>query len=93
MKNPKLEAFKEIGRLTVFLVISWIISETLKQVGVIPEVATVKVWLFVYSIPVRWLFTAALTLAGRYADKYTFIYNKVNKVYSLEEGPKGLLNF
>lgn len=33
MNTPQMEALKEIARWIVFFVISWVISETLKQIN------------------------------------------------------------
>jgi hypothetical protein len=76
MKTPTKEALKEVSRWVVFFIISWIISETLKQINLVPEFAPIKLWVFTYSIPVRSLFTFVLTMVGRYADKYTHEKNK-----------------
>lgn len=70
MKNPTLEALKEVGRWIFLFVISWIITETLKQVVAVPEYLTFKVWVFMYAIPVRLVFQMALTTAGRLIDRW-----------------------
>lgn len=95
MKNPNFEAAKEIARWVVFFVVSWLITETLKQVSLVPETAAFKVWVFAYVIPVRMLLTSALTLAGRYVDKYLWVKNnQEDKLKTTLSGPaKGLLPF
>lgn len=95
MKNPKIEGLKEVMRWVVLfagsLVISWIITETLKQITNVPEVFNLKVWVFTYAIPVRELFTFGLTFAGRYVDKYL---HEASKGFTLDGSkPKGLLPF
>ena len=98
MKNPKLEGLKEVLRWVILfagsMVISWVITETLKQITAVPEVFNLKVWVFTYAIPVRELFTFGLTFAGRYADKYLHEASKQN-IYKASEGEslKGLLPF
>jgi hypothetical protein len=67
--KPTLEALKELGRLALLFVVSWIITETLKQLGVVPEKATITIWLFNYTIPIRLLVNLGLTALGRYVDK------------------------
>jgi len=94
MTKPNLEAVKEVARWLVLFIISWVITETLKQTATIPEWATIKVWVFVYAVPVRSLITFGLTFAGRYADKY--IYEKSKQIALLAENVtkvKGLLPF
>lgn len=65
-----IEAAKEGGRWVVFLAISWLITETLAQINLVPATADIKVWVFTYSIPVRLMLQFTLTIAGRVADKY-----------------------
>ena len=98
MKNPQLKGLKEVMRWVVLfvgsMVISWIITETLKQITAVPEVFNVKVWVFTYAIPVRELFTFGLTFAGRYADKYLHELSKQN-LYKSDgsQTVKGILPF
>lgn len=63
------ESLKEVLRWVVLFVFSWVITETLKQIVAIPEYANVRVWVFVYSIPVRMMFQFLLTGAGRWIDR------------------------
>lgn len=70
MKNPTLEALKEIGRWLFFFAVSWFITETLKQAVAIPETYALNVWVFTYAIPVRLLFQFVLTGLGRFADRW-----------------------
>ena len=69
------EALKEASRWLLFFVISWIITETLEQITLVPESAELKVWVFTYVIPVRYLFQFCLTMAGRAADKFVHEWN------------------
>jgi hypothetical protein len=64
-----VEIIKETIRWVVLFLISWIIAETLKQANVVPEVLNLKVWVFVYTIPVRAVFTILLTLLSRLIDR------------------------
>lgn len=98
MKNPNLEGLKEVMRWVVLfvgsMVISWVITETLKQIANVPEVFNVRVWVFTYAIPVRGLFTFVLTFTGRYVDKYLHELSKINVLKSIEQkAPRGLLPF
>lgn len=89
MKNPKIEALKEVGRWVILFVVSWIITSTINQVGNVPETAQINVWVFTYMVPVRQLFVVSLTMAGRYADKYLHETSK----QEIEVKFKGLLPF
>lgn len=98
MKNPNIEGLKEVARWVVlFLVssiISWFITETLKQITAVPEVFNLKVWVFTYAIPVRELFTFGLTFTGRYVDKYLHESSKQTKEHVVGSAtPKGILPF
>lgn len=85
MKNPNNEALKEVMRWVALYVasftLSWFITETLKQIALVPEAFNVKIWVFTYAIPIRQLFTFGLTLAGRYTDKYLHESHKQTKGY------------
>ena len=72
-KNQTIETVKELGRWAILLVVSWVITETLKQIMAVPEVATVKLWVFVYPIPVRFMFEFALAGLGRLVDRYIHV--------------------
>ena len=69
-KDVVFEALKEIARWGVLFAMSWFITETLKQAVSVPEFYILKVWLFVYMIPVRVLFTLGLTALGRIVDRW-----------------------
>jgi len=71
MKNAYVEALKEVGRWIICLIIGWVIAETLKQINAIQEFQRIKLWVFVYEIPVRLMIQTLLTLAGRAVDKYS----------------------
>jgi hypothetical protein len=68
--TPFGEGVKETGRWLLLFLVSWIITETLNQANLIPESATLKVWVFSYVIPIRTAVVFALTLVGRFADKW-----------------------
>lgn len=97
MKNPKIEGAKEVLRwVTLFVVsfvVSWFITETLKQVANVPEVFNFKVWVFSYNVPLRELFTFGLTFVGRYVDKYLHEVAKQGKAIYEMPKPSGLLPF
>lgn len=65
-----VEVIKEAIRWIVLFLVSWIITETLKQANLVPEVLNLKVWVFVYAIPVRTTFTFLLTVLSRLVDRY-----------------------
>ena len=67
---PFWEGVKEAGRWLALFLVSWIITETLKQATAIPETATIKIWVFAYLVPVRTAITLGLTLLGRFIDKW-----------------------
>lgn len=92
MNSAKLEALKEIGRWVILFVISWIITQILAQATVIPEYYHLKVWLFVFTIPVRAVVIFGLTMLGRYADKYKHEESKLTKAHSTGES-MGILPF
>jgi hypothetical protein len=96
MNKPTIEAFKEIARWAIFLLLGWVIAETLKQINLVTETYAMKVWIFTYTIPVRMIVQTLLTLAGRAIDKYIFTKNKeIIEARSsiLNAVPKGLLWF
>lgn len=68
-KDVVFESLKEVLRWVVLFVVSWFVTETLKQVVAIPEYTDIRVWVFVYSIPVRMMFQFLLTGAGRWIDR------------------------
>lgn len=69
MKNPTIEAAKEIGRWVVLFALSWVITETVNQLVRVPEFAQLNVWVFTYMIPVRLLLQVGLTTVGRVLDR------------------------
>ena len=73
LNDPKLSRIKDILRALIFFILSWFINETLKQAGVVPEFWVLKLWVFVYSIPLRLLFTALLGAALSYLDRVKFL--------------------
>lgn len=98
MKNPTMEAYKEVARWAVFyivsMIVSWFLMETLAQITKVPEVYELHLGWFVYSIPVRGLVTTALTLLARGVDKYLHeIQKQLGKYYGDEPRIKGLLWF
>jgi len=92
MSKPNIEATKEILRWVVFFIVSWFISETMKQLNLIPEYYKLKIYVFTYLIPIRSIFAFFLTMIGRYADKYLHEKNK-EKGYISEAKPMGILPF
>ena len=69
-KDVVLEALKEVARWVVLFVLSWFVSETIKQATSVPEFFALKVWVFVYMIPVRASFMLGLTVLGRVVDRW-----------------------
>ena len=84
LKKWLSESGKLVGRLAVLYVVSWFITETLKQAIVIPDYYSLKVWEFYYLIPMRQLFVLGLTAAGGFVDKFLHEWGK-------EVGKKGWL--
>ena len=89
IKVPSLEGLKEVARWGVLFAISWFITETLKQLNVVPEFYNLKFWEFSYLLPLRYSLQLGLTFAGRFVDKYLF--EKTKQDNSTET--KGLLWF
>lgn len=92
MKDANMEATKEVARWLVFFVISWVVSEVLRQAAVIPVSYDLYVWKFVFSIPIRSGVVFLLTMVGRYADKYLHVYNSVGQPKNFKK-PMGILPF
>lgn len=86
--KPQFEALLEILRYIALFIISWIITETLKQISLVPVSYTVHIWVFAYVLPVKTTLTIVLTLVGRYVDKLLFEKEK----FSTGTG-KGILPF
>ena len=96
MQSPNWEGAKETARWVVLFVISWIITETVKQLGSVPENLPVHIWVFAYNIPVQLTLSFLLALAGRWVDKALFVSSKqdlTTKVLDQDANPKGLLPF
>lgn len=93
MSKPNFEAMKEVLRWVVLFIVSWFISELLRQSTVVPETYFVKVLLFTFQIPLRTAFVFSLTMFGRYIDK--FLHENKKAVSKDENGkpPGGLLWF
>lgn len=68
--TPFWEGVKESGRWIVLLLVSFFITETLKQASLIPETTTLHLWALAYTIPVRTAVVFGLTLLGRFIDKW-----------------------
>lgn len=93
MQNtPNWEALKETARWIVLFVVSWVITEVLKQITLVPATYNLKVWVFTFAVPVQFALQTALTLAGRYTDKLLFERSK-NSMRWATDKPKGLLPF
>jgi hypothetical protein len=90
MNTAHGEAFKEALRWAAFFVVSWIVTETLKQAAAIPEHMTLNVWVFHYVLPFRELLVTLLTLIGRGVDKYLFEKSKAAITWASDK-PQGLL--
>jgi hypothetical protein len=92
LSKPRIEAFKELLRLAIFFLLSWIVAATLTQVNVIPVLYQLHVGPLVYTIPAQALVVSLLTLLGRYSDKYVFERSKETAKFGSNE-PNGLLPF
>lgn len=96
MNKDKIKAIKEglleVARWALLFVVGWIITSTLAQLDVVPETGTVRVWLFQYVIPIRFLINLGLTMLGRFVDKalHEFGKDRGNTGYL---GTKGLTGF
>jgi hypothetical protein len=95
MDTAKKEGLKEIGRWIVLYgvssVFSWIITSTLGQVVNVPENINFSVWVFTYAIPLRAALSTALTLVGRFIDKY--LYELAKQAGNVATKFKGLVGF
>lgn len=69
-KTKLLEWSKEAFRWTLLFVGAWFVGETIKQVGLIPEYFTLKLWVFSYLLPIRAIFILGLTVLSRFIDKF-----------------------
>lgn len=68
-KDIVFEALKEVVRWAVLFAVSWFITATLAQIVAVPETYDLRVWVFVYSLPIRLMFQVALTALGRWIDR------------------------
>lgn len=93
MNKPILETIKEVGRWLVSAVVSWIITQTMAQLNLVPETYSINVWVFTYTLPIRAGFGFVLTVAGRALDKYVFVASKEDPDRKKTEDPKGVLPF
>lgn len=94
MSNANIEAIKEVLRWVIFFVGSWIVSELLRQIDLVPESWLLKIYVFTFMIPARSLFVFGLTMAARYIDKYLHVNSKEDKAYQIgQTPPSGLLPF
>ena len=71
------EALKEVGRWILLFIGAWIATTLLAQVNLVPEMASFKVWVFTFAIPVREVFIFVLTFLGRLIDKWQHEKGKV----------------
>jgi|GEM_PF-6941606 len=74
--SPKAEGIKSVLRVSVMMIIAWIIIQILDQIDLVPEVYAFKVWVFTFIVPVKNLLFLALTFAQKYIDKFIFEQNK-----------------
>lgn len=74
--KPFVETALEVLRWVVLFVVSWILTETISQLGNVPESSTVTVWVFSYVIPVRLMINGVLAVALRIVDKLRFELQK-----------------
>lgn len=81
-----VEALKEIARWALLFAVSWVITQTLAQIDLVPETRVVTVWVFSYTLPIRFLVNLGLTMLGRFIDKYLYEYGKLKDRPSLKKG-------
>lgn len=90
LQTPKMKAMseglKEVARWIVLFILSWLITETIAQLELVPEFYTLKVWVFTYLIPVRLAFNLGLTLLGRFVDKWLHEFGKLSGKETLKGG-------
>lgn len=91
-KNPTIEGIKEIGRWALCAGVAWVITQMLAQITVVPEALPLKVWKFVFVIPLRTVVQAALTFLGRWVDKFVFIKSQNEEAgYKNPQSAKGII--
>lgn len=83
MSNINWESIKSALRLVMFAVISWFITEIVRQVDLVPESWLFKVYVFTFTIPLRNLIVLGLMAFQQWLDK--FLHEKKN-----EGTPKGM---
>lgn len=94
MTKPQIEALKEVARWIVIFLGSWIITQIVNQIVVVPQMHDLKIWEFHFLIPVREIMLTILTLAGRFLDKWKFESTKeLAKKVGDDEVRKGILPF
>jgi len=74
-----IESLKEPARWIVLFIASWIVTETLKQINLIPEFLQVNIWVLSYSVPIRLITTTVLTLILKTIDRYMHELGKLVK--------------
>jgi len=84
--TPLWEAIKEPLRWGLLYVVSWVITQLLEQVNVVPESFDIKVWEFIFSIPLRVSFIGGLTIALRFVDKLLHEIGKKTEQLFLAKG-------
>ena len=85
--KPYVEGAKEVARWLVLFVVSWLITQTIAQIGKVPESAKVELWVFSYVIPVRMLINLVLTFVGRFVDKVLYEIGKAREERSTLKKP------
>lgn len=76
MTEVTKESIKTATRFVAIFIVGWVLSETLKQVSVFPEFATVNLWDLKYMIPVRYPISVLLSGAIAFLDRYKFMVDK-----------------
>lgn len=94
ISKPQIEAFKEIARWLVLAAFSWIITQIVAQIVVIPEFWNIKIWQFIFPVPLQSTILGGLTLLGRFLDKLKFEMTKeLSQKIGDKEIRKGILPF
>lgn len=94
-KQAIVEGLKEVARLGLLFVGSWIITETMAQINLVPQFHEIKVWVFTYIIPIRSMFHFGLTMSGRFLDKWVHEIGKTREATTGEPSAltKGITRF
>lgn len=74
--DPKIERIKDILRFVFFYVVSWIITQMLTQLDIIPISHTLMVWKFAFIIPIRASVHAGLTGLLALIDRVKYLKDK-----------------